>query len=84
LDPDCRWKLDDGQQLVVESVESATALPNGSSLTVGQDASSIFAPASGPAIAAPAGVAAVPEPGTWALLVAALWSAAIYPRLRRT
>jgi autotransporter-associated beta strand protein len=56
---------------------SATALPNGSSLTVGQGASSLFAPSfAGPAVeAAPAGVAAVPEPGTLMLLLAALCGA---------
>jgi autotransporter-associated beta strand protein len=31
----------------------------------------------------PQGLAAVPEPGTWALLIAALWSAAIYCRFWR-
>jgi fibronectin-binding autotransporter adhesin len=45
-------------------LESATALADGSSLTVGQGASAIFAPA-GPALA-PA--TAVPEPGTLVLL----------------
>jgi autotransporter-associated beta strand protein len=57
---------------------SATALADGSSLTVGQGASSLFAPAvavAGPSAAAPAGVVAVPEPGTLWLLFVALWSA---------
>ena len=36
------------------------------------------------AAAISSGVAAVPEPGTLALLAVALWSAAIYRRLRRS
>src|SRR5208337_2306770 len=59
------------------------ALADGTSLTVGADATSIF---SAPAVGAPAAslaVSAVPEPGTLALFAAALWSAAIYCRLRR-
>jgi autotransporter-associated beta strand protein len=61
-------------------VGSATALADGSSLTVGQGASSLFAPAiAGPAVVAAevSGVAAVPEPGTLALLIAAIASAAV-------
>jgi autotransporter-associated beta strand protein len=56
---------------------SAAALRDGTSLTVGEGASSLFAPAvAGPSLAAsPAGVVAVPEPGTLMLLVAALGSA---------
>jgi fibronectin-binding autotransporter adhesin len=68
-------------------LESATALADGASLTVGQGASSIFAPASGGPSIAPAGSSvepvAVPEPGSMVLLVAALWSAAIYCCFRR-
>jgi fibronectin-binding autotransporter adhesin len=65
-------------------VDSPTALPDGSSLTVGQGASSLFAPAAGPAATALAGGAsAVPEPGTLMLLLAALWNAAIYRRFSR-
>jgi fibronectin-binding autotransporter adhesin len=55
-------------------VESATALPDGSSLTVGQGALSLFAPVAAPAIEAASGVTAVPEPGTIMLLLVALWS----------
>jgi autotransporter-associated beta strand protein len=56
------------------------ALAAGSSLTVGQGASSLFAPAiAGPA----AGVVSVPEPGTLALLAVALWSAIACRRLKR-
>jgi fibronectin-binding autotransporter adhesin len=65
-----------GGQTVVNAgtlvVDSTTALPDGTSLIVGQGASSLFAPAvAGPAAA----VSAVPEPGTLVLLLAALWSA---------
>jgi fibronectin-binding autotransporter adhesin len=66
---------------------SPTALAGGSSLTVGQGATSLFAPAiAGPSLAAsPAGAVAVPEPGTWALVLAALWSAiACYRVSKRT
>jgi autotransporter-associated beta strand protein len=50
---------------------SPTALAAGSSLTIGDGASSLFAPAlAGPVVSA--GVAAVPEPGTLALLAAGL------------
>jgi alpha-galactosidase len=52
-------------------LDTSTALADGSSLTVGQGASSLFAPAAGPAGV----ISAVPEPGTLWLLVAALWSA---------
>jgi fibronectin-binding autotransporter adhesin len=55
-------------------VDSPAALADGSSLTVGQGASAIFAPAAGPSLAAaPGGVAAVPEPGTAALALAGLF-----------
>jgi autotransporter-associated beta strand protein len=64
-------------------VESPYSLPTGSSLFVGDGASSLFAPAAGPAIEnAPA--AAVPEPGSLALLgVAGFVAAAFKRRLRR-
>jgi fibronectin-binding autotransporter adhesin len=62
-------------------VDSPSALADGSSLTVGQGASAIFAPAS--AGAAAPGLAAVPEPGALALLVVALSGAALYCRFRR-
>jgi autotransporter-associated beta strand protein len=61
---------------------SPAALADGSSLAVGQGASSLFAPAiAGVAVAAPlagsSAVTAVPEPGTLALLLAgALWTVA--------
>jgi fibronectin-binding autotransporter adhesin len=77
----------DAGTLIVTSPE---ALADGSSLIVGQGASALFAPASaGPAgheymvPAAVPGVTAVPEPGTWALLLVGLGGAAIYGRLRR-
>jgi fibronectin-binding autotransporter adhesin len=63
-------------------VESPSSLLDGSSLTVGQGAAAIFAPATG-SPAAPAGVAAVPEPGTVVLLVVALSSAGVFWRVRR-
>jgi fibronectin-binding autotransporter adhesin len=65
-------------------VTNNEALAAGSSLTVGQGASSLFAPAvAGPSRAAPsAGVTAVPEPGTLALLSAGL-AGAIASRMRR-
>jgi autotransporter-associated beta strand protein len=67
------------------------ALPNGTSLTVGAgatlilDSESAFAgPVSGSSIEPSSGeIAAVPEPGTVVLLLAAFWSAAIYCRFRR-
>jgi fibronectin-binding autotransporter adhesin len=71
--------------------DSASALPDGSSLFVGQGASSdfTFAPAlpadpeyGVPAIS-PAGMLAVPEPGTLALWLAAFGSAVIYYRFYR-
>jgi fibronectin-binding autotransporter adhesin len=57
---------------------SPDALPSGSNLTVGQGASSLFAPANaGPVPAAPAAeISAVPEPGTIALLLIAFIGAA--------
>jgi autotransporter-associated beta strand protein len=65
---------------------SPTALLTGSSLAVGNGASSLFAPATaGPAVAAgPASAAAVPEPGTLALaaIAAALLSVAAWRRRR--
>ena len=72
---------------------SNTALADGTSLIVGAGGTFIFDPtvsaaASGEAASgAPASaamVAPVPEPGTIALLVAALWGAAIYRRFRRS
>jgi fibronectin-binding autotransporter adhesin len=57
-------------------IDTASALLDGSSLSVGQGASSLFAPAAGPAAAVSAGgVTAVPEPGAIGLLLAAIWSA---------
>jgi fibronectin-binding autotransporter adhesin len=56
------------------NVSAADAIPDGSSLTVGQGASALFAPAyaSPVMISAAAQVAAVPEPGTLVLLAAGL------------
>ena len=68
------------------AVTSNTALPAGTSLTVGAGGTFIFdpsftgSPVTGGAVSA--GVAAVPEPSTIVLLLAALWSAAAYRRLR--
>ena len=63
------------------------AIPDQSGLIVGAGGTFIFDPTvTGAALAnsSPAGaVAAVPEPGTIALLLAALWSAAIYCRRNR-
>ncbi len=77
-------------------VENPTALPNGSSLTVGAGAASLFgSPAGGSIVLGGAEVvvagggnsaaapSAVPEPGTLALLLAGLASAALYRRLGR-
>jgi fibronectin-binding autotransporter adhesin len=65
-------------------VESPTSLLDGSSLIVGQGASSLFAPAvAGPA-AAVSGASAVPEPGTIALLLAALCSATACRRFSKS
>ena len=67
------------------------AIPDASSLTVGAGGVFIFDPSMAGApmthgatfAASPAGaVAAVPEPGTIAILLAALWSAVIYRRFR--
>jgi fibronectin-binding autotransporter adhesin len=63
-------------------VNDPDSLPEGSSLTVGADAFSVF----GPSAAAPDALAAaspVPEPGTLALIVAAICGAAAYQRVRR-
>jgi fibronectin-binding autotransporter adhesin len=59
-------------------VDSATALPDGSSLTVGQGASSLFAP-----VAARPAVAAVPEPGALALLAVVAMLVAVGPLCRK-
>jgi fibronectin-binding autotransporter adhesin len=60
-------------------IDNTTALADGSSLTVGQGASSLFAPAfAAPPAVAPAGASAVPEPGALMLLLAALCSAVCY------
>jgi fibronectin-binding autotransporter adhesin len=62
------------------TVDSPAALDDGSSLTVGLGAATIFDPAG----AAPAGVAAVPEPNALVLLVAAgLGTAVVRRRYRR-
>jgi autotransporter-associated beta strand protein len=53
-----------------------SALREGSSLAVGADALMIFGGAS------PGDAQAVPEPSTWALVAAAIWSAGRAPRLR--
>jgi fibronectin-binding autotransporter adhesin len=59
-----------GGTLILASV---TALPDGSSLIVGQGASSLFAPADGTSspTATPANAVSVPEPNTLGLLLAA-------------
>ncbi len=68
---------------------NSLALPNASNLTVGAGGTFIFDPNGPPGYnaktaALPAGaVEAVPEPGTLALLLVALWGAAIYRRFRR-
>ncbi len=70
-------------------VNTSAALPAGTSLSVGAGGTFLFDPSvvaptvsSQGLAASPAGaVEAVPEPGTIALLLAALWSAAIYRRL---
>ncbi len=69
-------------------VQSPNAVPQGSSLSVGAGAASLFgSPAAGGVVPGGGEVAvappAVPEPGTLALFLAALGSAAIYRRLRR-
>ena len=68
------------------AITSSAALPSGTSLTVAAGGTFIFDPslAGSPVVgsAVTAGVAAVPEPGTMVLLLAALWSAAAYRRLR--
>ncbi len=76
-------------------VENPNGIPNGSSLTVGAGAASLFAsPAGGSVVFGGAEVivaggnsaaapSAVPEPGTLALLLAGLASAALYRRTGR-
>jgi autotransporter-associated beta strand protein len=70
-------------------LESPTSLAGGSSSTVGQGASALFAPAAGPADheymvpAAPVGAAAVPEPGTLVLLAFGLGVGAACRRFSR-
>jgi fibronectin-binding autotransporter adhesin len=59
---------------------SPSALYDGSSLTVGQGAGAIFAPAGA---ASPAGLAAVPEPSADLLLLAAIGAGVVYRRFRR-
>jgi fibronectin-binding autotransporter adhesin len=75
--------LVDGGTLVLDS---ASAIADGTSLIVGDGASSLFAPAAaGPAVgisSAAEGVTVVPEPGAWPLLAAALWSVAGHRVLR--
>ena len=51
-------------------VANPSALPDGSSLTVGTGASSIFGSAAGAPVTSSVATAAVPEPGTLALLIA--------------
>jgi fibronectin-binding autotransporter adhesin len=63
-------------------VGNAGALPAGSSLTVGQGAMALFAPAIAAPAVPPGAAIAVPEPGSWALLSAAGIVAAAW-RLRR-
>jgi len=67
-------------------VTTAAALPSGTSLTVNAGGTFLFDPlaASGSPVVGAQAVAAVPEPGTLALLVAALGGAAICRRVRRT
>ncbi len=65
---------------------SNTALPDGTSLTVGAGGIFVFDPtaAAAPAeVGHPAAIAAVPEPGAAVLLLAALCSAGIYSRICR-
>jgi fibronectin-binding autotransporter adhesin len=66
-------------------IDVTTALPDGSSLFVGQGASSdfSFAPVVSAATPADAGVVVVPEPGTLWLLAAALWSAMVCHRFAK-
>jgi fibronectin-binding autotransporter adhesin len=67
-------------------LDSSTALADGSSLIVGQGASVLFAPASGvnsPTFAATYAVAAVPEPGTLALLAVGMVAGFVAWRRRR-
>ena len=75
-------------------VNNSGAIPDGSSLTVGAGGAFIFDPtvSGSPAVglsrdssvpSSASVVAAVPEPGTIALFLAALWSAAIYRRFSR-
>jgi fibronectin-binding autotransporter adhesin len=64
-------------------VDSTSALLDGSSLTVGQGATSLFTPASAGPSAALAATVAVPEPGTLVLLFVALGSGCVRWRFRR-
>ena len=68
--------------------DSAGSIPDGTPLVMGAGGTFLFDPTvtgAAPAAAAPAGaVSPVPEPGTIVLLLAALWSAAIYRRFRGT
>jgi len=89
----CSLTLSGGSELILSGSNSYTggttvdagtlivtnneALADGSNLTVGANATTIFG-AAVPQTAAPA--SAVPEPGALALLAAALWSAGIYHR----
>ena len=68
-------------------VTSNSALPDGTNLTIAAGGTFVFDPsqAGSPVVgsAASPGIAAVPEPGTLALLAAMLLSAALYGRLHR-
>jgi autotransporter-associated beta strand protein len=65
---------------------SSTALPSGTSLTVDAGGTFLFDPSagSGTPVVGTQAVAAVPEPGTLALLVVALGGAAVFRRFRRS
>jgi len=76
------------------AITSSGALPDGQSLTVAAGGTLIFDPSfsgspivassvSSHATASPVALAPVPEPSTLALLLAGLWSAAIYRRFHR-
>ena len=70
-------------------VQNSGALPDGSSLTVGAGGTFIFDPTvtgasmDATALHVASQINPVPEPGTIALLLAALWSAAVYRRFCR-